>query len=437
MAAALIFGVAVAGVLATTGLIGKQGQGEATVEPLPMQSEAANGGRDANSAIAAARLGYPTFATKNTTRVGGARPIDNAAAVALATFPSSGDSPNPEAVTLVPSESWPVAIAAAALAAPPVSAPILIAEPDGIGEVTEKALQALAPKGGPNTAGSQLFAVGAVPEPEGLVARAVGGDSAAGIAASLARLRQQLTGKEPEAFVLIGETEPGYAMPAAAWAARSGDPILISETNRLPEETTKLLASHAGVPVYILGPESVISKRVERQLGRDGRPVTRIAGGDPVANAIEFARFSDGRFGWNINDPGHGLVVAADTDPLNAAAAAALSAAGTWGPLLLTSDPEIVPGVLRSYLLDIKPGYRDDPTRAVYNHIWIVGDQEAISVGQQASLDQLAELERIGGEQPPQTTPPAGDESANPGASGNNQEGDASRPEKSSDKKGQ
>src|SRR5690606_535624 len=103
----------------------------------------------------------------------------------------------------------------------------------------------------------------------------------------------QLTGTEPEAFVIISEAEPGYAMPAAAWSARSGDPTLISEVDRLPDATAKFLASHPGVPVYMLGPESVLSKRVERQLSRKGRPVTRISGGDPVANAIEFARFSD------------------------------------------------------------------------------------------------------------------------------------------------
>ena len=50
-------------------------------------------------------------------------------------------------------------------------------------------------------------------------------------------------------------------------------------------------------------------------------------------------------------------------------------------------------------MLDVKPGYTTDPTRAFYNHIWVIGDQEAIDVHQQAEIDQLAELAQIGGEE--------------------------------------
>ena len=101
-------------------------------------------------------------------------------------------------------------------------------------------------------------------------------------------------------------------------------------------------------------------------------------------------------FGWNINDPGHGFVVARADSPLDAAAAAPLSASGTWGPLLLTDSADTLPGALRGYLLDVKPGYTTDPTRAFYNHVWVIGDQEAIDVNQQAEIDNLAELAKIG-----------------------------------------
>ena len=85
------------------------------------------------------------------------------------------------------------------------------------------------------------------------------------------------------------------------------------------------------------------------------------------------------------------------TRPLDAAAAAPLSASGTWGPLLLTDDADTLPAALREYLLDVKPGYTTDPTRAFYNHVWVIGDQEAIDVNQQAEIDELAELAKIGG----------------------------------------
>ena len=78
--------------------------------------------------------------------------------------------------------------------------------------------------------------------------------------------------------------------------------------------------------------------------------------------------------------------------PLDAGAAAPLSASGTWGPLLLTDDADRLPAALTDYLLDLKPGYADDPTRAVYNHVWLIGDPSALSVELQAEVDELAEV---------------------------------------------
>jgi hypothetical protein len=62
-------------------------------------------------------------------------------------------------------------------------------------------------------------------------------------------------------------------------------------------------------------------------------------------------------------------VLANSARPLDAVAAATLSASGKWGPLLVTDTADALPADLRSFLLDIKPGYEEDPTRAVYNHI--------------------------------------------------------------------
>jgi len=185
-------------------------------------------------------------------------------------------------------------------------------------------------------------------------------------------------------------------MPAASWAARSGDPVLFVNKDSVPKPTIEALKRDKGANVYALGPPSAISDKALTNAGSATSNVVRIGDTDPVANAIAFARYSNGSFGWNITDPGHGLVIASDKDPMDAAAAAPLSASGTWGPLLITDDAAQVPESLRGFLLDIKPGYVDDPTRAVYNHVWIIGDQDAIDVNQQATIDDEAELARIG-----------------------------------------
>jgi hypothetical protein len=158
--------------------------------------------------------------------------------------------------------------------------------------------------------------------------------------------------------------------------------------------------------------------------------VQRVGASDPVENAIEFARFSAGSFGWNINDPGHGLVLANVSRPIDAAAAAPLSASGTWGPLLLTDDPANLPDALRGYLLDLKPGYEDDPTRAVYNHVWVVGDPRAISVGVQAQVDELAEVAPVRSGTGTSTLgpPPGAAESQPDDDQGNSDDDDGSNP---------
>ena len=343
-------------------------------------------------------LAFPTFATNNTTRIGGPDQVATAAGAALAVFPSTNAAQRPAAVTLVGEEDWAGAIAAAVLTAPPVGAPVLFSAPNEMPEASEEALTALAPPGDKATGGASLFAVGAValPDDAGKVARVDSGDPAA-TAAQIATLRERLAGKPPAHFLLASSSSPDFAMPAAAWAARSGDPVLYADAKKLPAATAAVLKAHPKVPVYVLGPESAVPKQALKQIAKVSKTVNRVAGKDAAATAIALARYHDGSFGWNVNDPGHGFVLARSDSPASAAAAAALSASGTWGPLLLTEGPGRLPPVVRSYFLDVKPGYTTDPTRAFYNHVWVIGDQEAIDVVQQAEVNELAELTQIGG----------------------------------------
>jgi putative cell wall-binding protein len=343
-------------------------------------------------------LAFPASATDNTTRIGGPDPASNAAGVALAVFPSTTPAQQPAAVTLVGEEDWAGALAAAVLMAPPVRAPVLFSAPDEMPEESEEALSALAPQGSKETGGASLFAVGAVALPggPGKVTRIDSGDPA-GTAAQIATLRDRLFGKPPKHILVASSDKPEYAMPAAAWAARSGDPVLYTGAKKLSPATAAVLKEHTKVPVFLLGPESVILKKVAKEIGKVSKRVNRVAGKDAVETALALARYHQGSFGWNVNDPGHGFVLARSDSAADAAAAAPLSASGTWGPLLLTEGPDRLPKAIRSYFLDVKPGYTTDPTRAFYNHVWVVGDQHAIDLAQQAEVNELAELTKIGG----------------------------------------
>jgi hypothetical protein len=395
VALALVF--IVVAIVFASGSEDSEGGGEVTAS-TPAADSASSSDEPPSPQVAEA-LAFPAFATNNTTRIGGPDPVANAAGVALAVFPSTTEAQRPAAITVVGEEDWAGGIAAAVLTAPPLRAPILFSAPDEMPEDSAEALAALAPHGDKATGGASLFAIGAValPDDAGKVTRVDSGDPAA-TAAQIATLRDRLFGEPPAHFLVASSSQPDFAMPAAAWAARSGDPVLYTDEKKLPAATAQMLKTHPKVPVYVLGPDSVIPKSVMKEIDKVSKRVNRVAGKDAATTAIALARYGDGSFGWNVNDPGHGFVLTRSDSPASAPAAAALSASGTWGPLLLTEAPDTLPEAVRSYFLDVKPGYTTDPTRAFYNHVWVIGDQEAIDVVQQAEVNELAELTKIGGE---------------------------------------
>jgi hypothetical protein len=344
---------------------------------------------------AAQGLGFPAIATKNTTRVGGADPTANAAAVAQAVFPSTAAASRPKAITLVDRADWRAGIAAAALIAKPVGAPILLSDGPSLPAATESALKALAPTGSKAAGGAQIIRVGDVAQVGGRKTTDIKGANPFAMSRAIDAFLGAASGKSSDRVIVASSDRPAFAMPAAAYAAKSGTPVLFAGQNTLPPDTRAAIASHQQPKIYLLGPSAVIGDKVERALRKLGK-VVRIAGDDPVQNAIAFARYADGAFGWGVVDPGHGLVfAAAGADPQTAAAAAPLSASGSYGPLLLVGNADRLDDTLAQYLLDIQPGYAKDPVRGVYNHGWIVGDESAISLAAQSQIDRLLEISPV------------------------------------------
>lgn len=374
---------------------GEQGSGPAPAPTVVVKTE------PKPAPEAAEEIGFPAFATLNTTRVGGPDPTANAAGVALASYPSVGGVGGPDAVVMAAADDWQAGIAASSLTAEPIGAPMLLGSPDELPGFTAEALSGLAPqgirRGKGEGRGTQMIAIGDVLVPDGLETVEVDGQGPAGLAAAIDRERPQLGGaKDPQHILVVSSEDAPMAMPAAAWAARSGDPIVFAAGNDVPQATIDVVERHPDASVYVLGPESSIGAGALRRLERASERVIRIQGPDPVTNSIAFARFVDGGFGWNINDPGHGFTIASSERPADAAAAAPLSASGKPGPLLVTDRADRPPLPMRNFLLDTKPGYADDPSRALYNHVWLLGDTSVISLGFQAQVDDLVELEQVG-----------------------------------------
>ena len=345
---------------------------------------------------AAASLGFPGFATKNTTRVGGADAVADAAAVALAVYPSASADSRPLAVALADVDDWHAAISAAQLMSPPLAAPVLLSQQGNLPASSAQALAQLDPRGATKAGGAQVLRIGAAAAAVDakLKASTVTGADPAALARAIDEIHSTATGSPSSAVLVAPTDEAAFAMPAAGLAVKTGAPVLWTGKDRLPAPTAAAIRARKKPRIYVIGPPSVVSDRVVKRLRRLGT-VKRIAGKEPIANAVAVARFGDGSFGWNVVDPGHGLVFASGERTADAAAAAALSGAGAFGPLLLLSSPDSLPSVVQSYLLDIQPGYDRDPVRGVYNHGWLMGDTSAISTAVQARIDSLLEIQPV------------------------------------------
>ena len=117
-------------------------------------------GQGSDDEEAAQGLGFPGFATKNTTRVGGADPIADAAGVAQAIYPSRSRDTRPSVVTLVDSKDWRAAISAAQLMSRPLRAPVLLSDGEDMPEATQSALDELGPTGAQKAGDAQVIRVG-------------------------------------------------------------------------------------------------------------------------------------------------------------------------------------------------------------------------------------------------------------------------------------
>jgi hypothetical protein len=350
---------------------------------------------DEEQAEDAPALGFPVFATKNTTRVVGADPVADAAGVARAVYPARTDESSPRAVVIVEQGDWRAAISAAQLMAPPLRAPVLFSDGGELPAASSEALEELAPSGAKEVKDAQVIRIGEAAEPDNRRVTQVKGSSPSSLAQGIDRLQTSAAGDPSDTVIVAPADRPEFAMPAAGWAARSGHPVLWTPRDALPAETRAAITSRGKrVRIYVLGPEDAISDAVLRQLDRLGT-AKRIAGPDPVTNAIAFARYADARFGWNVVDPGHGLVFANVSRTLDAAAAAPLSGSGKYGPLLLVTEPVALPPAVQEYLLDIQPGFEQDPVRGVYNHGWLMGDESAISADVQSRIDALLEIQPV------------------------------------------
>jgi hypothetical protein len=292
----------------------------------------------------------------------------------------------------VDTSDWRAAIAASVFAGQRTASPILFSQNGSIPPATRAAIDQLRPTGIDEAGKVQVIRVGSAPAPGGLTTKVLAGPDPFATAAAIDRLNTQILGR-PAGHVIIASGEhPEWAMPAAAWAARAEQPILYTGDNAIPAATVAALKAHKKPHLYLLGPKTLISDTVKKQLGKMAKDVTRIEGPTPVDNSVAFARFARATFGWGFVTPGHNFTVASTSRPLDAAAAAVLGSNGIFAPLLLVDRPAPLSLPIENYLLDVQPGYDSDPSTGVFNRVFILGGPAAVSGSVQGRLDEITKL---------------------------------------------
>ena len=272
-----------------------------------------------------AHEGAVSVTTRNTTRVGGASTAVDAASVARVVYPGLTAGSRPQAVVLVNQRDWPAALAAAALTGAPLNAPILFTEGSTLPAVSLQALEAMQPHRGahiercpgdpdryPRGGPAPVHGAHAARHRTGTTAAAI--EQLAATAAGSARPHQ--------AIVLNSSGPKILQMPLAGLSAESGAPILFADGDTLSAATSSALTAMHHPSIFVTAPFRSPAPCSARSRGW-GR-VTNLPTGavkrvtTAQRNSIAIARFTDGSFGWGIKEPGHGLVFASTSRPLDA-----------------------------------------------------------------------------------------------------------------------
>jgi hypothetical protein len=372
----------------------------ALVAGLMLAVSACGGGDDSTPAAGAGakvKKEPPYQFGTHTVRVGGLSSADVAAASVLAVYPPGASTP-PRAWVMFRKDRWREGVLGAQFAVKPISSALLVLEKDFVPTSTLDVVSRITPSGFPKAKGLQTLI---------LNDKGVGQDvfidlqerdlqSTQLLAKSPAQLAFEIVpfhggglGRYSPNVVIASSEEPAYAVPAAAWAAFSGDALAFANRRGIPPATAALLAQREKLRVekptiYVIGPEKVIPASVMSQLAPYGT-VKRIAGRNAVETSVELARYKDRAtaFGWGVKKGPASVSLVNAKHWGDAVGAWNFAAAGPQAPLLLTDSAETLPKPVADYvrsLAGVEP-----------NQGYVFGDSSRIGAGVMAQLDQALE----------------------------------------------
>jgi hypothetical protein len=302
----------------------------------------------------------------NVVRITGRSPADVAAAAVLAAYPPNRNQ-QPNGWVLLHRDRWQDALLAAQFAARPVAGALVPIAAQFIPSASQDVLARLHPSSFPLSHGIQAMLLGEAGQ-DVLVAlhdlklnlAQLKAPDAAKLSLRLAPYRGGFAHAYSSQMLVVSDEDRDYGLPAGAWSAYSGDTIAFVHRNGIPAATAALLVQRnklrAEKPtIYLVGPETVISRKVAGELGAYGT-VKRVAGPNPVDNAIAFARYRDAKtgFGWGLTRGPASISLLNPHDWGNTVGAFNFAATGPQAPLLLTTMSGGLSPTLRRYLTQLR-----------------------------------------------------------------------------------
>jgi len=320
----------------------------------------------------------------NTTRACGCHFLETEVSVSRLVFFSE----RPKVVYLARVDVFGEAVAAAALQHFPFEGPLLLTDPCYLPGILAAEILQLGPTGAAGSA--QVVVVGSVGNGVVDEVRRLGFTVQRLAGANMyetATLVAQRRGFPGDIQLVSVDPASGGAV-AAGWSAHMGDPVLLTERNRLPEATRWAIRNTPNARVYVIGGPQFISDRVLDEMRLlNVTFVDRIAGPDPYATSVIFSRYKSpvSDYGWNRNTKeGQAFSFVLFQPWQYLLSSTPLAHMGKHTPLLFIHSDSVPPVVLE-YIKEVNPRTIDHPP---FMHGYLIGSNCLISVGVQAVLQE-------------------------------------------------
>ena len=156
--------------------------------------------------------------------------------------------------------------------ASPLRAPTLLTDGGDVPGATRDALKQLDPRGVRAASGAQVVSIAGAAKPDGYEVFSLDSpDDPAAQAAAIDQFQSSLAGRPSDRVIVASSAAPAFAMPAAGWAAKAGDPILYVTNSGIPAATQRALRRHQQPKIDVLGPSTVVPSPSWPPCGSSGR----------------------------------------------------------------------------------------------------------------------------------------------------------------------